>query len=411
MNILLVSHRFLHHSAGGTEVLTRDVAVALRERGHQAIWLAVGPNSSALTERVILEEGVEAWCIPPVFPPTYPVGWRAAEAAQAEHVATCLERFRVGRTIHAVHCFHIARIGLAYLDHPDLAAATRVATLTDYAVVCADFQLRHGLSGAICSGDVSANTCIACIGQDPGRTDSAVDLAAWRRRNRDVLSRFDAVFTQTPHQRQLLERLGFAQNLFRSDRAAYRLPWAESLQLRSARRVFRFGFVGRASEEKGIAEAALAYAHLRGRMGSGAATLRMITSDPDSARRLAGENASQPGLEWHGQVAHAEIGQVLADLDALLIPSLWLENHPTILTYALSAGLPVLCSDLPSLAHLKGQTGLYFAPSGDAVAWSAQMAKLAAKKQDHAAGGAGLPAFHDLVCQIEDAYGVERAEE
>jgi glycosyltransferase involved in cell wall biosynthesis len=403
---LLVSHRFPEDSIGGTEVLTRDVALGLRERGFNVIWLAVSPAGAKGPVCRHSPEGVEQWCLPTVFPQGYPVGWQTAEAAQAVNVSACLALFLGERRLDIVHLHHFARVGLSFLALPAFENAARFATLTDYTAVCADFQLQRRASGVACTGNVAARDCLECIGGDDGNANHAEDVAAWRLRNLQVLSNFDGLFVQTPYQRQLLERLGFPGNRMVSDRAAYRVPSAEGRPMRKAGHPFRFAYIGRASPEKGLAVAVRAFALLRETHGDNVASLLMITPDPVAAQQLVGESATQPKLMWSGPVDHGDLGTVLKDIDCLLVPSLWLENHPSILSYALTYGVAVLCSDVLSMQHLKGTANLHFAPAGDVPAWAAAMkTRIDWPEADcHVAEGAGLRSFDDYLSHIELAY-------
>lgn len=70
----------------------------------------------------------------------------------------------------------------------------------------------------------------------------------------------------------------------------------------------------------------------------------------------------RPGVEWIGRVAHDRIPSVLAGLDVLVVPSIWIENAPFVIKEAFAAGVPVVASNLGGMAELveDGRSGLLF---------------------------------------------------
>jgi GT2 family glycosyltransferase len=75
-----------------------------------------------------------------------------------------------------------------------------------------------------------------------------------------------------------------------------------------------------------------------------------------------------PGVEWLGNVAHDRIPALLASLDMLIVPSVWIENSPFVIKEAFAAGVPVVASNLGGMAELveDGRNGLLF-EAGDAA--------------------------------------------
>ena len=68
------------------------------------------------------------------------------------------------------------------------------------------------------------------------------------------------------------------------------------------------------------------------------------------------------GVEWLGGVAHERVPALLASLDVLVVPSIWIENSPFVIKEAFAAGLPVVASNLGGMAELvqDGRNGLLF---------------------------------------------------
>jgi glycosyltransferase involved in cell wall biosynthesis len=70
-----------------------------------------------------------------------------------------------------------------------------------------------------------------------------------------------------------------------------------------------------------------------------------------------------------GSIANERVGEVLADSDVMVVPSLWYENSPVVIQEARAAGVPVIVSGHGALAEKvqHGVNGLHF-PPGDVTA-------------------------------------------
>ena len=80
----------------------------------------------------------------------------------------------------------------------------------------------------------------------------------------------------------------------------------------------------------------------------------------DLKRLAAGLNS----VEFCGTFPNYRIGEVLADIDCLVVPSPWCENTPLVVYSALAAKCPIVASDFPGLSEVvkDGHNGLLFPP-------------------------------------------------
>jgi glycosyltransferase involved in cell wall biosynthesis len=72
--------------------------------------------------------------------------------------------------------------------------------------------------------------------------------------------------------------------------------------------------------------------------------------------------AHGPGVTFHGRYAPDDLGDILAGLDALVIPSLWPETFSIVMREAFACGVPVIASDVGALPEgvIDGVNGLVF---------------------------------------------------
>jgi glycosyltransferase involved in cell wall biosynthesis len=61
---------------------------------------------------------------------------------------------------------------------------------------------------------------------------------------------------------------------------------------------------------------------------------------------------SMEGVVLHGGYDNNDLGQILASLDAVVIPSIWYENSPLTIQEAQLAGVPVITADVGGMAEL-----------------------------------------------------------
>jgi glycosyltransferase involved in cell wall biosynthesis len=68
------------------------------------------------------------------------------------------------------------------------------------------------------------------------------------------------------------------------------------------------------------------------------------------------------GVFVHGDYENTRIGEILAGLDVVVVPSIWYENSPLTIQEAFIAGVPVITSDQGGMAELvrDGVDGLHF---------------------------------------------------
>lgn len=114
-----------------------------------------------------------------------------------------------------------------------------------------------------------------------------------------------------------------------------------------------FLFVGRLSQEKGIATLANAFSEVND------ATLRVAGTGPEMDQ-LQGRD----GIALLGGLSGDLVREEMCRASALVLPSIWYENFPRTLVEAFGCALPVIASRLGALAELveDGKTGLLFEP-------------------------------------------------
>ena len=132
----------------------------------------------------------------------------------------------------------------------------------------------------------------------------------------------------------------------------------------------RFGFVGSLVWYKGGETMIKAMVQLAERSSTPQATLAVWGSfDPESDEhhRELERLAQGAGVEFKGRFDNERLAEVYAEIDVLIVPSVWYENAPVTIREAFLTGTPVVTSNLGGMAESvrDGIDGLHFAVGDD----------------------------------------------
>jgi glycosyltransferase involved in cell wall biosynthesis len=113
----------------------------------------------------------------------------------------------------------------------------------------------------------------------------------------------------------------------------------------------RFGYIGALHPQKGIDLLLEAFRHV----GHDASlhVYGSVFGSPISRsfwRRV--RDRAVPNVFFHGAYDNDRVGEILADLDVVVVPSLWYENSPLTIQEAFIAGVPVITADAGGMAEL-----------------------------------------------------------
>ncbi|MGQ9523058.1 MAG: glycosyltransferase, partial [Anaerolineae bacterium] len=127
--------------------------------------------------------------------------------------------------------------------------------------------------------------------------------------------------------------------------------------------------------------------------------------DPDYARHLQAL-ARHPGIRFLGRVGREDLWPLLAEADAVVVPSLGHETFSMLAHEAFIAGVPVIASALGALPEVvwHEENGL-LVPPGDVPAWTAALRRFASDPMLRARLRAGIPpvrTFAEYVDEVED---------
>ncbi|MFZ1397099.1 MAG: glycosyltransferase family 4 protein [Candidatus Promineifilaceae bacterium] len=358
MRILQLVHQYLPDHVGGTELYTVWLSRALQQQGHEvAVFHRRSAEGSGLARRE--EDGIVIWSAwNGRFQPT-------DRLLSTLHNGPLLAAFNeVVATIQPdlVHVQHLMGLPASILQQVHKRNIPYVITLHDYWWVCANSQLLTNDSQEICHGPKAFLNCARCALAranqplfPPALPLVAVPLALRNKLLRDCVEKAAAFIAPANFVKQWYVSQGIAANKI------HVLPWGVDYPPRPelpAPIHFRVGYIGGLSRQKGVHVLVEAFNQL-----------------PETAELwLAGDLEFDPGYvkqlkaagraTFLGKLNRQDVWQMLAQVDVIVVPSLWYETFVFVISEAFAMGVPVIASDLGVVGERvrHGVDGLLVAP-------------------------------------------------
>ncbi|MCS7251513.1 MAG: glycosyltransferase family 4 protein [Anaerolineae bacterium] len=367
MRILHIVHQYPPDRIGGVELYTQAISLELVRRGHAVgIFYRRSAPGRGMDHRA--EAGIQMFVVwDGVLDPARRLLANFGDAFIQEAFARVLSEFRPD----VIHVQHLMGLPISLLSEARRRGIPLVITLHDYWWVCLNAQLLTNYSGEICAGPRGYWNCARCMLARAGRPwlwpalPFLAGLAAWRNRmlrwGLDAAQRIiaPAVFVREWYVAQGLSERKIVTLPFGVHRPSHLSPSRKEGEI-------RFAYIGGLAWQKGVHVLVKAFSEV-----SGNATLWIAgdeTFDPAYVAYLRA--LASPKVRFLGRLDRAEVWDILAQVDVVVVPSLWHETFSFLISEAFSVGLPVLASRLGALAERvrHGVDGLLIL-HGDVRAW------------------------------------------
>lgn len=365
MKVLLTVDSLPPASRAGCQLYTYNLAQALRSEGHFVRVLCAERSTEFGTEERFLQ-GLPCTVVKAPFRETIFLD----ENARVE--AVFCDLLTVSQP-DVVHINHLLRLSVRI---PRLSQARRIPvvfTLHDHWLQCSRLHLLQG-DGSLCSGPTPAK-CLTCC-QDlysrwrswPGarqtRIGHAKDIVkgvlrrlveepsahrGFQERSRvaaDIVENTDLFVAPSRCMQEFMaghgiprEKLVHCANGIPSQSVAFthRRPRAGRL---------RFGYIGSITHHKGVPVLLEAFNGFR------EGELYIYGRPSPSRFQPYSHVLAQGNVRYMGELQEEAKAAALADLDALIVPSVCYENSPLVIQEAFLAGLPVVTSNIGGMAEL-----------------------------------------------------------
>lgn len=406
MRLLYLVHQYFPRHVGGVEVYTRGLARRAIARGDEvcvvsyveaasASPLAHGPRREVYEGAELVELHANLGCQPDRFRCEYDSpqinGWLEDE----------LRRFAPD----VVHLTHGMKLGAGVAHVVRAAGIPLVISLCDYWAVCPRATLLRP-DGRTCRGPEHGLDCVRCLDDLHRVSDSpmlgwsdrwlvpalklghALYLSGeiWRHSRpiparadfvREALLQAQRLVVLSPFLREILVENGYPAErleLLRHGLEADGLAPAE----RPADAPLRVAFIGSLVPHKGAdllleALARIPEARLRCTIWGA-----LVSSRPH-VRELIKRAQAEPRVRLAGGFEPGALGEVLREVDLLVVPCRWFENEPLVIKAALHLGIAVLASRIGSLVdQLRGVDNARLVEPGDVAALADELERAAA---------------------------------
>ena len=334
---ILQCHNF-YQQPGGEDRVLRDEAALLRARGHEVVQFTKHNDSVSDVPRVRLALGTI---------------WNRRSAAELKQVVR-IERPDI---VHFHNTLPLISPAAYYAARNSGAAV--VQTLHNYRFICPSATLFRG--GAVCEQCVGKAlpwpaVRHGCYRNNRAATAAVATMLAFHRSLGTYSRAIDAYIACSEFaKRKLCEgglpaaKVVVKPNFLVSDPG-----------MKSERGDYAM-FLGRLSPEKGIETLLAAWKQVAPHV-----RLKAVGNGPlgDSVRQAA---TGCPNLEWLPGKSDAEVADLMAAAQFLVLPSVNYEGFPKTIVESLALGTPIVASRLGAMAELihDGRTGRLFRP-GDA---------------------------------------------
>jgi len=394
MRVLLVSPHFPPAHVGGVEYYAQRLAAWLDSKGCEPAVVCV-ERVTAAEKRVVHAEVDDHYGYPVyrldvgVKPGAHGFRLHWQHPALEEWIGTLLSRARPDILhLHSGYLLGDATLAAARAGH-----VPTIVTLHDLWFLCPRMTMMHP-DMSRCSGPDDGAKCAWCLLTEQRRfrlpdrwTSGAIGrvaklaLRTWPVRNRtswgelasavtrrqrgalEALASAQAILSPSRFVRTQLERAGFEPGRIRI------VPYGIG-PCRPPRRerpknpgVLRIGYLGQLAPHKGVHVLIAAARSLR----SSAFELRLAgptDAHVEYMRTLRQMAASDPRIRFTGAYDNDHVGDLLARLDVVIVPSVWHENWPFVVLEAFRAGAPVIASGVGGLTEMirHDVDGLLFDP-------------------------------------------------
>lgn len=443
MRVLLTTHVFLPDYSSGTEILTLNAARELRDLGHEVEICTGFPAHSGLADLERFDSYLyEDIRVHRFLHDAAPMG-EQSNVAEAEYNNIFFARWFRGYLKKfqpdITHFFHLGLLSASAIDVCHELGVPMVMTPTDFWLICPNNQLRLP-DNSLCKGpdphsvncmkhavSNSQNPRVAWVfNRLPGKVVEimirsinrgafsqswfspmvrALDQRAGFLRER--MNKLDKVIVPTRLMEELLVNNGLKPDKVVYSRFGIRPTPVEPRKQDMVERL-RIGFIGGLSEHKG---AHLLVSAVRCMSKFKSLELKIYgRSDqyPDYFEKLRILADADPRIAFCGTFPNEDIGKIFAELDVLVVPSIWYENTPLVIYSAQAAACPVIASNLGGMAEVveHEENGLLF-EAGDIDGLACALERISLDRgllQKLAANAISPKHISDYVAELQNIY-------
>jgi len=393
LSILLGVHQFFPGYKTGTEILTLELARGLRSLGHK-IHILTGSmehNVSYHKKPWLTHYEYDGF---PVRRLHYGVSnWNKIafiELSNPDRIMLIKDLISSIKP-DIVHFNHLVGLTGGVIPEIRKMGIPVVFSATDFWAVCPAYTLYKRFEKKVCEPPVYPEDCLRClvsmpgwaarialqVGKTPLNKMSIKGLALNALGDRpqvmtEYINAAHSILVSTKFLSNILKKGGIDGNRIKV------VPYGVDIgvlsehiiipDIFSEKEPLKIGFIGTLSDKKGVHVILDSLVYLDNNTKKIELSIYGNILKDDSYCKMLLEKAKPIGstVRFMGTFPHEKIGEILRNLHVLIIPSLWYESSPLVLTSALNAHTPLIVSNLGGLTEMihGGDYGFSF-PAGD----------------------------------------------
>lgn len=409
--VLLTVHKFFPEHRAGTEVLTFNIAKELQVRGYEVLIVTANPpdldarRKPGQTEEFSTYEyeGVPVHVIEePLRLKDYRFSYEFDHPHLGAHFKKLLQDFQPD----LVQIVHAQNHSASVIDAARDMNIPVVFYSTDFWFVCPIVQLKRP-DGQVCRGPgPGAVKCLDCYTPKlfppyeefkealagkytiSMKGSSALQSAVLKTlysayitskmphavkatlsrpaKLRDTANRMQAILVPTHLMKDVFVENGIDEKLI------HHVPFGIHLEALTAHiqktpsDIVRIGFIGTLFEHKGVDLLIKAFLALPPDAPCNLSIYGSTDQFPEYGNKLLqmanDGSANSKKISFKGTFPQSQFGEILSNIDTLVIPSRWYENTPLVMQSALATKTPLIATDLGGMAEIidHDKTGLLF---------------------------------------------------
>ncbi|HNR12731.1 MAG TPA: glycosyltransferase family 4 protein [Thermodesulfobacteriota bacterium] len=384
MKILYILHKFLPRYFSGTEIYTYSLCREMQRRGHDVLVFCAEDVDAGPDDRIrATDDAYDGIPVHRIFfnrrkTPDV-VRYSYDNPLVADHCAWFLSLHQPD----VVHATSFINVSAAVVDAARAFGCPMLFTATDYWCFCPkSILLNH--KQELCTRPDPAE-CLACIielsslqqrllkpaGISAALTarwcarvsrlpvlrnnpflKGAASLEARPRYLQRQMHTVDLVIAPNAFMYKLFLEFGVASGRVIHSIYGLNTEGIHPAGNTAANGRIRFAYIGMLGALKGVE---LLLRSFRPLAASNRASLAVYGDDSHFPRYVRGlKQIAQdcPSIAFRGTFPPDRLGEVLSEIDVLVVPSLWYENAPLVIQSAFAAGVPVVGADVPGIAEL-----------------------------------------------------------
>jgi glycosyltransferase involved in cell wall biosynthesis len=383
MKILLISSFFPPLHTSGTEKRTLGYALCLQGLGHKVQVACAGKweEGQAYWNGYVDEKylGIPIRRVN--------LNWRLAadpnrflydNSTVEEYFGQWLSEWQPD-IIHITSCLTLSASIIQAVKSQQLPV---VLTLTDYWFICPKLSLVRS-DGILCDGRTTNWDCLQCmlwntkiyrglsatlpekstaailewvskrasINRLPGLRGMALDMAHRKSFLTSMINLVDCVTAPSSCLRDIMKASGIT-NQIKIVHSGHHLAWLETMPKKTLAEKIRIGYIGQIIPVKGVHILLSAFLSIS---ISGQAQLSIYGDINKAPNYVEGLKSLAKGhdqsIKFCEAFPHEQLGEILAEIDILVVPSSWHENNPRVIQEAFASKTPVIASNVGGITE------------------------------------------------------------